>query len=100
MKKLILLGIMLAVTQGSILALLPPLYEDMSEISNILTTQELGGLIPSGESIIAIQKNDHGYLVYTTNYKVQANVVYTPRNRPGPAQFDIVFESPIKNKKQ
>lgn len=76
-------------------AALPPLYESISEIQSVLSDQQLGKKLHSGEAIISIQKNDLGYEIATHQNRLQVNVVYEPSERPGPARYHLQFEDPI-----
>lgn len=94
MKKLLALcGASLAVST-SLFAALPPLYQGIEELKTILADEKLGQLLQSGEVIEDISKNNDGYLITTNRHRLQAQVVYEPAARPGPAQFHIVFRQP------
>ncbi len=76
-----------------IFALLPPLYENIAEIKAILEDQRFGKLLQSGETIEEIIKVKDGYEINTNHHQLRAKVIYKPISRPGPAQFDIEFET-------
>ncbi len=78
-------------------ALLPPLYQTANEIKAILSDQQLGQKLQSGDVIMSIQKNKESYEVVTNTRKIQVDVIYQPANRPGPAQFVFKFYDPIPN---
>ena len=75
-----------------LLSVLPPLYQTRDEIKQILLDDRLGEVIPDGEPILKIKRNDKGYKITTNKHTLQVNVNYKPLSRPGPAQFDFEFE--------
>lgn len=77
-------------------AILPPLYQTAQELKMILENDRIGKVLPSGEPIVDIHKNENGYEIITPHYHLQANVIYKPAERPGPAQFDIDFQKADK----
>lgn len=79
-------------------ALLPPLYQASQELRMILEDERLGKALPDGEPILEILKNDKGYKIITLRYHVQANIIYKPASRPGPAQFEVEFQKAKKRK--
>jgi hypothetical protein len=79
--------------QTVLFSALPPLFQNIAEIKAILIDKRLGQLLESGESIEEIKKVDDGYLIITNQHKLLAKVIYKPISRPGPAQFDIDFET-------
>lgn len=72
-------------------ALLPPLYEGISEIKSILISRELDQKLESGDVILSIQKNDNGYEIITNKHRLQVDIIYRPMPHPGPAQFELRF---------
>lgn len=75
-------------------AILPPLYETALEMKAILTDQQLGQKLHSGEVIQMIQKNDQGYEILTNQHRLQIDVLYQPPKQPGPAHFKLYFHAP------
>jgi hypothetical protein len=93
MKKLgMILLASLAVIQAE--ALLPPLYQTAAEIRSIVSSEQLGQKLQSGEVIEKIEKNDQGYEITTNQHQIQVEVEYEPAQRPGPAHFRLHFGEP------
>lgn len=89
------LAIVAAFVIGQVEAALPPLYQTSKEIVSIMTDDQLGKKLQSGEVIEKIEKNEDGYEISTNKNKVQVKVVYQPAERPGPARYHLVFENPV-----
>lgn len=83
----------LATTQ--LQGLLPPLYQTANEIKAILSDEQLGGKLESGEVIEKIEKNDHGYEIWTNKSHLQVSIVYEHLQHPGPAQYKLYFNDRI-----
>lgn len=97
MKSLTLTGLCaFAVLSATITldAALPPLYQTTAEIERVLKGVVLGHLLPDGDPILEIRKNELGYEIITLNHSLQAKIIYKPQNQPGPAQFEVEFEEP------
>lgn len=77
--------------QGPLSALLPPLWEGVSEIKAILTDEHLKDYLDSAEIIEQITKVSNGYLIKTNRSELLAEVKTLPQERPGPAKFEIQF---------
>jgi hypothetical protein len=92
-KGFFILGVMLF--SGVVNAALPPLYQTGAELHSVLNLDELGKYLPDGEPILEIRKNEQGYVIITNKHTLQAEVVYQPATRPGPARFQIKFHEPI-----
>jgi len=72
-------------------AALPPFYQSLNEYKALLTSQELAQKLGSAESIRDIERTENGFLVRTTRYMLNVEVVYDPPKQPGPSQFHFVF---------
>lgn len=84
--------IALAITSAShIHAALPPLYQTVDEIQSIIKSDQLGKVLPSGEAIVEIHKNENGYEVMTNRHRVQVQITHLPLDRPGPALYQVHF---------
>lgn len=77
--------------QGPLLAILPPLWEGVSEIKAILSDEHLKDYLDSAEIIGQITKVSNGYLIKTNRSELLAEVKTLPQERPGPAKFEILF---------
>lgn len=75
-------------------AVLPPLYQTSKEIIMIMSDEQLGKKLQSGEVIEKIEKNDLGYEITTNKNQLQVNVVYEPLQQPGPAHYNLLFNHP------
>ena len=98
-KRGVIIAGVIFLTCASIEAILPPLFEDIAEIKGILDDQRLGKLLESGESIAEIKKVKEGYLITTNHHNLLVKVSYKPIPRPGPAQFELEFQTaePLQN---
>lgn len=94
MKKMMMLAAISLTFTMNAFAALPPFYESLIEISSILKDQQLAEKLSSGEPIVEIKKNDQGFLITTSQHKLQVNVVYEKQNMPGPAKFTLQFQNP------
>lgn len=90
-KKMAFIAVATLAMTASIEGLLPPLYQTADEIRSVLSGKGLGEVLPDGEPIIEIRKNEQGYEVTTLRHRVQAVIVYKPTGRPGPAQFEVQY---------
>lgn len=95
MKKMLMTIFCTCFLCQSVFALLPPLYQDAAEIKAILSSDKLGNTLTAGEMIQTIQKTENGYAIYTRDHELDVEIKYLPANRPGPAQFDLIFHDPI-----
>lgn len=95
MKKIIaVFALSLALAQGSLQALLPPLYQSMEEFKALSQDKRLTEKLESGESIVSIARFDKKYTVFTNRHKIIVDVVYDKTNVKGPAKFHFVFHDP------
>ena len=76
-----------------LVALLPPLYQDIKEIQTILDNPGLSDF--SGEEILAITQENEGYRIETTNHFISAIIKKHPSGI-GPQKFEVILEKPIK----
>jgi hypothetical protein len=90
---LAIVGLFVVTGTASLEGLLPPLYQTADEIVAVVKDDELGNVLPDGEPIIGIRKNDNGYLVQTSRHQIQASIIYEPATRPGPAHFKVKFQT-------
>lgn len=93
MKNLVILLICLSVAMQAE-ALLPPLYQTSAEIQAILSHDQLGHKLQSGEGILKIEKNDAGYEIITNRHRLQVYVEYEAAKQPGPARYQLHFGEP------
>ena len=72
-------------------ALLPPLYQNINEITAILNNKEVTDQLESGRSILKIIKTKSGYKIVANECTLEVKVVYhgTKNSMPGPAEFQI-----------
>ena len=95
MKKTFLILCAVLVWQTSLSAVLPPLYQGINELKDLLNEPKLGELLQSGEVIEEIKKVDNGYLIITNKHELLAEVVYQTNRRVGPAEYTIVLHQPV-----
>lgn len=88
--KWIAFALFFTVTQSG-WALLAPLAQSSVEIKKILDSQEFSNSIGAGEVIQAINREEGGYEVITTNHKVLVKVIPIESHRIGPQQFRLEF---------
>lgn len=91
MTKIFFVAIAALLGYAPLFALLPPLYQQLAELKQIIENEELPNYLQSGELILTIERQDHGYLIVTNQQKVFAEVIIQPQHTPGPAQFSISF---------
>lgn len=72
-------------------ALLPPLYKGSAELKAILSDEELGRQLGSGDVITKIERTTSGYEITTNKHHLQVYVDHEPAQRPGPALYKIRF---------
>lgn len=72
---------------------LPPLFQDLKELRAILTNDNLGKLLPAGDTIMEIRRVENGYIIKTNKHQVLAKVSYQSGGI-GPIPFVIEFENP------
>lgn len=94
MKKIIFSLFLL--TAQSAFALLPPLHQSVKEIETILSSEDLTQGLPPSQTIHSIVAYDTGYVVSTQEYQIVVEVRKQPQERPGPAQFELIFHEPTK----
>lgn len=94
MKRWIFALVMVFACFQTAFALLPPYFQSVKEIEEILQDQRLHDLLGSGQPILEIQKVGSSYHILTMKYFLKINVHYIPRGMPGPAQFELEFEQP------
>lgn len=70
-------------------ALLPPFYQSVKEVEEILANKALSSL--SGEELLLIQKTEEGYLLETSRHRVMITVKKILKTSPGPASFSLEF---------
>jgi hypothetical protein len=83
-----------------LVALLPPFAQSQREIEALVSSPQLGERLGSGSRIESIVRTDSGYVVATADLWLRVEVVYRPSKRIGPAEFDLVFQEPIRVKKE
>ncbi len=89
MKKLLCI---LALIPTFAFAALPPLYQSVNEFQAILESKELSVYFPAGESIQDIRRmSEELFVVQSEQRKVYVEIHYTPKQKVGPLQFQLVF---------
>lgn len=88
MKKLILLAVLCL---HPLHALLPPLWESVSQIKAILSDESLKDYLDSAELIESITRVEDGYLLRTNHSQLRAEITAAPQMRPGPAVYKVRF---------
>lgn len=81
----------LALTNVSF-AVLPPLYQGISEIKTLLEDKRLDKYLEAGDVITSIEKTGHGYKIVTNHRVLPVTIYYLPAEHPGPAKFTVEFE--------
>lgn len=71
-------------------AALPPLAQEIKEMKALLDDPRFYSYIKNG-IIERIEKTQAGYLIITSNAAFEVKVKYAPSQRPGPAQFELIF---------
>lgn len=84
---------MVALTTNSF-ALLPPLYQSMSELQGLLEDPQLSKVINDAEPIMSIDRTENGFRITTNKHAVDVTVKTRPQRMPGPAKFQYVFGTP------
>ncbi len=99
MKKMTtLLSLCMAIAfSSSLFALLPPLYQDIREITTMLSDDKIQNVLESGDRIVEIRKIDHGYQIVTNHCTVEAEIIHLPNETAGPSKFKVVFNSLSKS---
>lgn len=96
MKKLFFIFIFLTCVKTY--ALLPPLYQSIKEIDQIITDERVQNELTSAEPILEVKRAEGGYIIITNRYSLFVEVNYTPQDLIRPAKFEIdVHEKEIKN---
>lgn len=89
MKKLLVICLCAMSVNAS--ALLSPLWQGVTEMEDILNSQEIGDYFSSGEEIIEISKDGQVYRLQGTISSCFVEVTYLPQSMPGPAKFSLKF---------
>ena len=92
MRKICTLLALLLTFNAGAFALLPPAWQDVAELKSILSDTNLKDYLNSGDVILQISKDDHGWLFITNHTKFYAEVVPKALTQPGPERFDIHFK--------
>lgn len=74
-------------------AALPPYYQSTKEFRALLDSNQLTNILGSGEAIRSITRDDKGFIIQTTKYKLRVDVVFDAMDHPGPAKFHLAFHS-------
>jgi hypothetical protein len=93
MKKIATLLTLCVVMAGPVSALLPPLYQDIKEITTLLTDEAIQNVLESGDRIIEIRRIERGYQIVTNRHTVDAEIIRVPNEAPGPSKFRVVFKN-------
>ena len=79
-------------------ALLPPLYQSIKEIDEIILDERVQKELTSAEPILEIKKVKNGYVLITNRYSLFVEVKYIPQEMMGPAKYELqVHEKEIKD---
>lgn len=75
---------------------LPPGVQRMKELSALLADERLYQAFGNADKIERIERNEHGFMVYSEHYTMQVYVHYSDRTECcGPAKFSFEFADPI-----
>jgi hypothetical protein len=72
-------------------ALLPPLFETINEYKMLITSDELGKRLDSGEAIVDIERREGGFMIITNKSTLEVDIVKDKQETPGPGKFHLVF---------
>ncbi len=78
-------------------ALLPPLYQSVTELQEIMDSDELTKYLPTSQKILSITAVGIGYILRTQEYQMLIEVQYQQQSKMGPALFELIFHEPTKN---
>lgn len=73
-------------------AVLPPLAQQLAELRAIFASTEMDRL-GMAEMIENIEKTETGYLIKSTNKKMEVDIIHLPSGI-GPVKFDLNFKEP------
>ncbi len=73
-------------------ALLPPVWQDVAELKEILSDKRLNQYLDSAELIQSIERIDGGWKITTNRASLIAKIRPEPQSMPGPEKFSITFE--------
>ena len=71
-------------------AALPPFYQSVRELKQIIDSPEVASELGSAEPILDIQRNSAGYLITSLKDSVQVDIVYEAQEMPGPKNFHLI----------
>lgn len=94
MKKVLFFVLMICFAQ--IEAVLPPLYQTISEYKALLADPQLAQNLDSAEVIQSISLRSEGFLIKTSKRILEVEIVYEPQKMPGPSKFHFVFKKPAE----
>ncbi len=92
MNKFPFLLITILLSNASLQAILPPLYQNIAEIEAIFKDPHLTDYLSSADVIKRIEKNDDVYEITTNKHHLSASIKFLPQTQPGPAKFKVEFK--------
>jgi hypothetical protein len=92
--KYIFAALILCFASGA--AVLPPVWQGVTEIKAILNSQALDQYLDSGDILESIARHEDGWLITTSRSQVYVKVAPEPQNRPGPQRFHLEFSSQVR----
>jgi hypothetical protein len=97
MKKILFALTVFLSFNGIAFSSLPPLWQNVAEINAMINDKELANHLTSGDVIQDIKKTDDGWIIVTNHNHLPVHIVYATMSQPGPARFNVVFDTPISN---
>jgi hypothetical protein len=77
---------------SSLSAVLPPVWQDVAELKEILNDKRLNQYLDSAELIQSIDRIEGGWKITTNRSSLIARIQPQPQSMPGPEKFSITFE--------
>lgn len=90
MRKLVLISAFSFFTLPAF-ALLSPFQQSVIELKTLLDSPDLTQNLPSTEWIKDIRRLENSFILVTTNHRMVVDVIYLPRQGPGPQKFKLYF---------
>lgn len=77
---------------ASIEGLLPPAWQNVAELKEILNSEELPNYLQSADVIESITRTDGGWLIQTNHGNIRVDVVSERTPYIGPRKFSLQFK--------
>lgn len=91
MKKNVCLFLAAIALQLPAYSLMPPIWEDVSQIEAILNDPHLKDHLESGDALLGIKRTKKGWVIITNHKKLHVKVQALPQSMPGPGHYAIEF---------